>query len=247
MKLLRRTMLLAALVAVGCITVNINFPAKEVDRAAEVIVGEARPDASTDGGDGSVSPAPTPGEGASSPGTPTIPPAPPAPSAETKEGAPAGGGEGTGAAAGLGGFPAWALAAAAVAAPAGEEGDIRININTPTIKAIRESLTKRFEKLKVFYDKGAIGENREGYIEARDDEGLSLAQKRDREALVKAENSDRRNLYREIVKENKFGEDRLKDVQKIFAQQWAEKSRVGWWIQKEDGKWEKKAPPPKKK
>jgi uncharacterized protein YdbL (DUF1318 family) len=242
--------LAAVAVVVGCITVNINFPPQEVERAAETIVGEARPMPETgDGGDGGPA---TPAPGGESPvgekpsGTMAPPPPP-------DGGAPAGGGsEGktepapgpSGSTASVDDRPAIFrfLFPAAFAA----ENDIKINIDTPAIKAIRESLVKRFSKLEPFYKKGAIGENRDGFIEMRDEAGLSLTEKRDVRALIDAENKDRRNLYAEIVRANNFGQDRLKDVQKIFAKEWAGKSRPGWWVQGEDGKWEKKKAPEKK-
>jgi len=228
--------------AAGCITVNINFPAKEVDRAAEVIVGEARPvQDGNDGGTGGSERAGADGtEGGGGMATP--PPAPEAAPAPVQKGA----GDGAPPSGAFG--PAAMIAAALLAAPAepaGREPEIKINIDTPEIKAIRESLVKRFGKLRPFYEKGAIGENREGYIEGRGEEGLSLKEKRDLKGLIGAENDDRRNLYRAIVKANELGEENLKRVQARFAKNWIEKSRPGWWIQGEDGKWAKK-PDPKK-
>src|SRR6185503_15758888 len=107
----------------------------------------------------------------------------------------------------------------------GTATDIQIEINTPIIKEIRKSLQKRFSKLLTFYEKGAIGESQEGYLETRDESKLSLVEKRDLRALVDGENRDRKNLYQEIVRANKFDDSRLKDVQRIFADQWIERSR----------------------
>jgi uncharacterized protein YdbL (DUF1318 family) len=58
--------------------------------------------------------------------------------------------------------------------------------------------------------------------------------------LVEAENADRRSLYREIAKANKFGDERIPDIQKIFAETWIQKAEPGWWIQQPNGQWTKK-------
>jgi len=222
--------------ATGCITININFPAREVEKAAEKIVGEARP-----WGEGEE-------EGAAKPG------------------------EGTGDGDALSGeqsmeeraLPAnevgWSggstlLSAALSLVPlslgAGEPdripGDIEINIQTAKIRAIRASLVGRSKKLKEYYIRLNIGESREGYLVIRDDKSLSLKKKRDLKMLVEAENKDRKNLYLEILRENKFDQGRLKDVQMIFAAQWQKKSLTGWWIQTGKGQWIKKPHPGEKK
>jgi uncharacterized protein len=256
---LHATLLAGCVAAVGCITVNINFPPKEVEKAAEVIVAEARPDGG--GGDGAPAPDAAPGEGSSGTSTEAPPPPPPVPEPapppappEEKAGDPSApkgqaAREEPGARAGEAGH---FLLAAFPAAAAGEEkkespppSDIKINIETPVIKKIRESLNARGSKLVPFYDKGPIGEAYNGYCEIRDESKLGIAEKRDLRLLVAEENKDRKNLYLEIVKENHFDDSHLKDVERIFAIKWAEKSRTGWWIQGKYGKWMKKPPPPR--
>ncbi len=202
------------LASLGCITVNVNFPAKQVEKAAEVIVDEARPPEEED------------------------------PEREKKAA--------TGRAPRAQARPGLVVFAAFTPDPAdGEkakdppEREFRIEIDTPLVRSIRAALVKRFPKLLPFYSGGSVGENREGFIEARDEEKLSLKERRDLKALVDEENKDRRNLYQDVVRANKFDAERLKDVQKIFAAQWIEKSRTGWWIQDKDGKWTKKPPPPR--
>ena len=131
------------------------------------------------------------------------------------------------------------------AAAEGDSKDIKINIDTPVIRGIRQSLRKRFPRLRPFYENGAVGESRQGYLDLREEEKLTLAEKRDLKALRDEENRDRRNLYQAIVEANRFGAERFKDVERIFAREWIEKSRPGWWIQDEKGKWIRK-PAPKK-
>jgi len=218
MNMVRALSVLGIGMAAGCITVNISFPPREVEKAAEVIVGEARP-----------------AEGAVGADPARVPDATeiPAPATAGDSAPPPGGGAED--------LPAEKKDASPKAP------DPKINIDSPEIRAIRGSLNGRFRKLEPFYGKGAIGEGREGFLEGRDDAALSLKEKRDVKALLDEENKDRRNLYQEIVKLNRFGPERLKDIQRIFAIQWADKSRPGWWVQTPEGKWEKKAPPQKGK
>jgi uncharacterized protein YdbL (DUF1318 family) len=117
---------------------------------------------------------------------------------------------------------------------------IDIEVSTPAIRALKDSMKERFPQLKPFYDRGNIGESNMGLLENRDLTGLNLKEKADLSRLVDQENKDRKALYTEIMKANKFGPEALPQIQKIFANSWREKSQSGWWIQKDSGEWEKK-------
>ncbi len=117
---------------------------------------------------------------------------------------------------------------------------IDIEVSTPAIRALKESLKGRFSQLKPYYDMGAIGENNKGLIEMRDTAGLNLKQKAEINRLVEQENKDRLSLYEEIMKANKFGKEILPEIQRIFANSWREKSLSNWWIQNDNGEWIKK-------
>lgn len=117
---------------------------------------------------------------------------------------------------------------------------IDIEVSTPAIRALKESLKGRFAQLKTYYDMGAIGENNKGLVETRDITGLNLKQKAEINRLVEQENKDRNALYEEIMKANKFGKEVLPEIQKIFANSWRESSLANWWIQKDTGEWIRK-------
>ena len=127
----------------------------------------------------------------------------------------------------------WGLATANAA-------QVDVEVSTPAIRALKDSMKARFPQLKPFYDKGNIGENNTGLLDTRDLANLNLKEKADLSRLMDQENKDRRNLYTEIMKANKFGPDVLPQIQKIFANSWRDKSQTGWWIQKDSGEWEKK-------
>ena len=117
---------------------------------------------------------------------------------------------------------------------------IDIEVSTPAIRALKDSMKERFPQLKPFYDRGNIGESNMGLLENRDLTGLNLKEKADLSRLVELENKERKALYTEIMKANKFGPEVLPQIQKIFANSWREKSQSGWWIQKDSSEWEKK-------
>ena len=117
---------------------------------------------------------------------------------------------------------------------------IDIEVTTPAIRALKDSIKARFPQLKPFYDKGNVGESNTGFLENRDLGNMSLKEKADLSRLIEQENKDRKDLYAEIMKANKFGPNVLPQIQKIFANSWRDKSQSGWWIQKDSGEWEKK-------
>ncbi len=113
-------------------------------------------------------------------------------------------------------------------------------VTNPKIRALKQSLSKRFPKLRPFFDKGNVGETNDGFIRIRDESGLNLKEKALLRNLVKDENNDRRNFYAEYAKAKEIDSSQIKRVQKIFAEKWINEAKAGWWIQKEDGEWKKK-------
>jgi uncharacterized protein YdbL (DUF1318 family) len=123
---------------------------------------------------------------------------------------------------------------------AAHAAEVDVNVSTPAIRALKESLRARFQTLRPYFDKGVLGHNIAGYIEIREAAGLSLKEKAELNTLVGAQNKDRKNLYEEIVQANKLGSDAVPRVEKIFSDSRRAKSRPGWWIQQDNGQWVKK-------
>jgi uncharacterized protein YdbL (DUF1318 family) len=121
--------------------------------------------------------------------------------------------------------------------PAYAYAQIDIEVSTPAIRALKQSIKERFPQLRPFYEKKSIGENNKGLLEIKDLAGLNLKEKADLRRLVEQENKERMDLYTEIMKANKFGPDVLPQIQKIFANSWREKSQPNWWIQNDNGDW----------
>ena len=114
-----------------------------------------------------------------------------------------------------------------------------ITINTPAIRAIQSSMEQRFNStLRAGFDAGALGFSSDGLIVVRDASKLPL---KDRVAINNAvadDNRDRKALYREVAVANGHPEweGQIRDV---FARQWVDSARSGWWYQS-GGSWKQK-------
>ena len=120
----------------ACVTVNIYFPAAEVQKAADKIVGEIR--------EGETDEAPTkeiPAEGE-----------------DMESWIPRG-------------LPDSAVFVKVAYAK------MDIDLTTPAIRSLKESLKKRFPMLKPFYEAGRIGETNRGELAIRDLQDLGLKDK----------------------------------------------------------------------
>lgn len=118
--------------------------------------------------------------------------------------------------------------------------NVDINVSTPAIRALKDSLKNRFQTLRPWLDKGTVGHNNRGYLEVREANGLSLKEKAELNTLVTAQNKDRKALYGEILSANKLEQNKIGEIEKIFADSRREKSRPGWWVQDNSGQWTKK-------
>jgi uncharacterized protein YdbL (DUF1318 family) len=197
MKRLGRISCVSLLLLAACVTVNIYFPAAEVQKAADKIVGDVT------------------GEGAPAPA-----PAKPGPSS-------------------------WLLMPVRIVSslslgPERAYAQVNVDVSTPAIRALKESMRNDFTQLKPYYEKIAVGENNNGFVEVRDTAGLDLKGQAQVKQLVDQMNKDRTALYREILTANKYPAEILPQIQKIFANSWREKSHAGWWIQNDNGQWIKK-------
>jgi uncharacterized protein YdbL (DUF1318 family) len=126
-----------------------------------------------------------------------------------------------------------------ILAPGTAFADQDINVSTPEIRAIRESMKERSRQLFPFLDSGHVGIGRDGLLKVRTIEGLGLKPRADAQRLVEAENQDRRRLYQEIARANGFPE-KTDEVQAIFADSWRDKAARRWYLEQEGGGWTQK-------
>lgn len=133
--------------------------------------------------------------------------------------------------------PSWRDVLAPAQAHA-QEADI--NVSTAAIRALKDSMRARAAQLKPFMTAGNVGIGSDGLLVAHNLAGVPLTTQATIRRLVEAENRDRRSLYKEIAKANNFGEERVADIQRIFAETWIEKAEPGWWIQQPNAQWTQK-------
>ena len=114
-----------------------------------------------------------------------------------------------------------------------------LEINTPAIVSIKNSMQDRHGQLSAFYASGAVGLTRDGMVAVRDASLVPLAQRQSVNALVAEENKDRVALYKEIARANGHPEWEA-EVRSTFAQRWIDKAASGWWVQSPSGAWAKK-------
>lgn len=227
--LTRRLSILVLLLSPCCVNIYVQFPETAIEEAAEGIVDEVRPeDRSTAPESGGKGPARAkPSEKKGRPSSPKT-----------------------------SGFilsffrPRYALAETASPDPAEKDTKgkkkFKVNVSTPVIKKIIGALKRRYPKLAPLYHKGAVGEGKDGYLALRSVKDLSLKEKRDVQLLQKQENNDRRNLYTKIAEANRIDHKFVAEIGTTFSRKWQEKSKPGWWIQGNDGKWKKKPEPRKR-
>ncbi|MGI9045571.1 MAG: YdbL family protein [Burkholderiales bacterium] len=114
-----------------------------------------------------------------------------------------------------------------------------IEINTPAITTLKNSMQQRHNQLAPHYASGAVGLTRDAQIVLRDANAVPLPQRQAVNSLVGAENQDRSALYREIARANQHPEWES-EIRSTFAGRWIEKAQSGWWVQDGQGGWKKK-------
>lgn len=114
-----------------------------------------------------------------------------------------------------------------------------ITIKTPAIQAIQARMAQRFDSdLRAGFDAGALGFAADGTIVVRDASKLALKDRVSVNSAVAADNRDRQAVYREVAVANGHPEWEGK-IREVFARQWIESARSGWWYQS-GGSWKQK-------
>lgn len=114
-----------------------------------------------------------------------------------------------------------------------------LNVATPAVRQITQSMEARHSQLKPYYDSGAVGFTNDGMIEVRDQNQVPLPERNNVRKLVADENADRANLYREIASAN-GRPDWERDIRTTFAQRWIDRASGGWYYKDSSGAWKQK-------
>ena len=116
-------------------------------------------------------------------------------------------------------------------APAYAQGAPDITIKTPAIQAIQSRMESRFNStLRRGFDSGALGFTSDGLVTVRDASKLELKDRVAMNAAVADDNRDRKAVYREVAVANGHPEWEAQ-IRGVFAKQWIESARSGWWYQ----------------
>lgn len=200
----------AALVVVACVTINVYFPEAAAERAADRIIEEVwGPEAGAD-------------EGAYRPvaGDEDV-------RLATTTGASA--------------LQRVAIAVLDVLVPPAhaQVSQADLQISTPEVRALTDSMNARFRNLKPLFDAGAIGLTADALIDIRDRNAVPLSQRSKLSQLVTAENGDRNRLYATIARANghpEWGDD----IRRTFAERWIARAAAGWYYRTASGEWRSK-------
>ena len=114
-----------------------------------------------------------------------------------------------------------------------------LEVNTPAITSIKQSMQGRHAQLVEHYNSGAVGLTKDGMVTMRDANIVPLAKRQLVNSLVASENQDRAALYREIARANNHPEWESK-IRSTFGQRWINLARPGWWYQNDGGAWVQK-------
>ncbi len=118
--------------------------------------------------------------------------------------------------------------------------EINLNLTTPVIRKLIDSMKSRNAKIMQFKDKGAIGETNDGMLSIREIDGLGGEEIRTVKRLLRAENNDREALYKELAAANKLDPAVISKVKSIFAKTLKSKAKPGHWYHDEKGNWMQK-------
>ncbi len=113
-----------------------------------------------------------------------------------------------------------------------------LEVNTPAISALKNSMQARHAQLNPHYNSGAVGLTADGLIAVRDATAVPLKDRGGINTLVAAENADRNALYKEIAAGNGHPEW-AGEIRSTFASRWVDKAQSGWYYQSA-GAWVKK-------
>ena len=114
-----------------------------------------------------------------------------------------------------------------------------ITLKTPAIQAIQARMESRFDStLRAHFDSGALGFTGDGLVAVREASKISLGDRVGVNQAVAEQNRDAKAVYREVAVANGHAEWEAQ-IRDVFARQWVESARSGWWYQSGGG-WKQK-------
>lgn len=102
---------------------------------------------------------------------------------------------------------------------------------TPEVERAFSGRQSRYSQLQELKSQNKIGEGNRGYLKSFSSEEPSI---------LKAENADRKTIYKAIVDQNGLGASGMAQVEAVFAEVQRDKARPGDRVQLPSGEWSKK-------
>ncbi|HEU5136087.1 MAG TPA: YdbL family protein [Steroidobacteraceae bacterium] len=129
---------------------------------------------------------------------------------------------------------------ALVPAANAQDAEAALNVSSPAVTRIKQSMGARFGEMEKFFASGAIGLTKDGLVDVRDLNSVALPDRATVKRLVAEDNADRAQLYAEIAKASNHPEWEA-DIKKSFAKRWvATGAKPGWYYQDDSGAWKQK-------
>ncbi len=116
----------------------------------------------------------------------------------------------------------------------------KLDVNTPAVRTILSRMKTRSKKdLEPLLQSGAIGFTANGNVAIHDLSAVSLANRAGVGQIIADANRDRAELYAAIAKGNGHPQWESK-IRAIFARNWIEQARPGWFYRNSNGVWQRK-------
>ncbi|WP_075575182.1 YdbL family protein [Lysobacter firmicutimachus] len=203
----------AAVMLTACVTINVYFPAAEAKEAAKEFVEKVI---------GDQAPATAPQPEPAKPGGGLGAVRPQAPASDVSR---------------LAARIDW-LSLVGIGSAYAQSPDI--SIKTPAIQAIQSRMASRFDsQLRAHFDSGALGFTNNGTVSVRDAGKIPLGDRVAVNQAVADQGRDSAAVYREIAVANGHPEWEGQ-IRQVFARQWIESAKGGWWYQDAGGGWKQK-------
>lgn len=203
----------AAVMLTACVTINVYFPAAEAKEAAKEFVEKVIGDQAA-----TTTPQVKPADGGPPGGSAALP----APAPQWRQ---------------LASRIDW-LALAGIGSAQAQSPDI--SIKTPAIQAIQSRMAQRFDsQLRAHFDSGALGFTSSGTVSVRDAAKIPLSDRVGVNQAVADQGRDSAAVYREIAVANGHPEWEAQ-IRQVFARQWIDSAKGGWWYQDAGGGWKQK-------
>lgn len=117
----------------------------------------------------------------------------------------------------------------------------RPEITNPAIRRIIDSRAARLPGIRNFKNMGVIGEGKDALLVPRNLQTMKdLKQRAEVQRLIKDENRDREQLFKEIAAAKSVELSQLARIKETYAATLRGDARAGDWIQMPDGQWKQK-------